>query len=75
MVCNPVTPKVTHVPDFFALATCPFWTDRQGRFRRRRPGMLTKIGLTSIRLGTLAKPPIPPAAPRSESPRGIGPDC
>ena len=24
MVCNPAPPKVTHVPDFFALATCPF---------------------------------------------------
>ncbi len=23
MVCNPAPPKVTHVPDFFALATCP----------------------------------------------------
>ena len=24
MVCNPAPPKVTHIPDFFALATCPF---------------------------------------------------
>lgn len=23
MVCNPVTPKFTHIPDFHALATCP----------------------------------------------------
>ncbi len=23
MVCNPAPPKVTHVPDFFALAFCP----------------------------------------------------
>lgn len=24
MVCNPVPQKITHVPDFYALATCPF---------------------------------------------------
>ena len=23
MVCNPAPPKVTHVPDYFALASCP----------------------------------------------------
>ena len=29
MVCNPAPPKVTHVPDFFALATCPFCRKKQ----------------------------------------------
>ncbi len=29
MVCNPVPKKVTHIPDFFALATCPFCRDQQ----------------------------------------------
>ena len=24
LVCNPVTPKVLHVPDWHALAACPF---------------------------------------------------
>ncbi|MEX0338875.1 MAG: hypothetical protein AB3N11_07535 [Arenibacterium sp.] len=29
MVCNPAPPKVTHVPDFFALAICPFCRAQQ----------------------------------------------
>ncbi len=29
MVCNPVPPKVTHVPDFFALVTCPFCREQR----------------------------------------------
>lgn len=29
MVCNPVTPKVIHVPDYHAIATCPYCSDKQ----------------------------------------------
>ncbi len=29
MVCNPAPPKVTHVPDFFALAMCPFCREQR----------------------------------------------
>ena len=29
MVCNPVTPKVLHVPDFHALAACPVCREKR----------------------------------------------
>ncbi|NKB52905.1 MAG: hypothetical protein GKR97_11890 [Rhizobiaceae bacterium] len=29
MVCNPVTPKVLHVPDWHALATCPLCREKR----------------------------------------------
>ncbi len=28
MVCNPAPPKVVHVPDFHALATCPYCREK-----------------------------------------------
>ena len=29
MVCNPVTPKVLHVPDWHSLVTCPFCREKR----------------------------------------------
>jgi hypothetical protein len=29
MVCNPVTPKVFHIPDWHAAATCPFCREQR----------------------------------------------
>ncbi len=29
MVCNPAPPKAVHVPDFHAIATCPFCREQR----------------------------------------------